>query len=78
MARSGLVEDERDGGGEALPRVGLDGELLPAGAGELVELRLAVVVGRAPVRLDPTAALEAVERRVERALRDLSKDTRLL
>src|SRR5512135_2892359 len=54
--------------GEALPVAGVGSQLAAAGAGDRVELGLAVVIGGAPVRFDPSALLETNERRVDRAL----------
>ena len=45
-------------------------ELLAAGPGQRVEARAPIVLGRAPVGGDPALMLEAVERRIERALLD--------
>ena len=45
-------------------------ETVASGLREAVVLGLAVVVGHSPVCLDEAAALEAVERGVERALAD--------
>ena len=47
------------------------GQLLPAGPRDRVELRLAVVVRRAPARRDPAALLQAEQRGVDRALIEL-------
>src|SRR6187549_3405176 len=73
---SGLLEDERDGGGQLVPGVGFGGELFPAGAREVVVLRLPVVVRRAPLGLDEATTLEAVQCRIERTLWDLQRGSR--
>src|SRR5215468_10127327 len=49
------------------------GRELAPGAGFCVETRAAVVLGGAPARLDPAAALEPMERRVQRALLDVER-----
>src|SRR5688572_3010786 len=54
----------------ALPGGELGAELGASPRGQLIELGLAVVLRDAPLALDPARALEAVERRVERAFLD--------
>src|SRR3954466_9395244 len=68
---SGHPQDEVDGVCELLPRVRLRVELPAAGPCELVELRAPVIVGRAPLRADPSLAFETMQCRVQRPLRDL-------
>src|SRR4051812_16295179 len=65
---SGACHDFADGEHELLPAPLLDVELLAPGGGQLVEARPAVVLRHAPLRRDPPALLEPVERRIERAL----------
>ena len=62
------VEDERHRVDEPAPRLLLVFELLPAGPGDGVDLGLPSLVGIEPRRLQPAALLEAMQRRVERAL----------
>ena len=52
-------------------RLRLDGELFFARGGQLVELRLAVVLAGAPGGREPAAIFEAMQRGIERALLDL-------
>src|SRR5262245_15262793 len=65
------LEDLRDCSSQPAPRAGLRLEPRAAFLRQLVVLGAAVVVGGAPLRLDPAAALEAMERRVQRALLDV-------
>src|SRR5205823_6648491 len=51
-------------------------EPFATGARELVVLRASIVVGRAPRGADPSAALEPMQRRVQRALWDLKRFAR--
>ena len=62
------AESALDGEGVALPALHLRHELAAPFGGDLVELRAAIVLGDAPFGGDPPAVLEAVQRRVERAL----------
>ena len=71
ILRRSVRQDAGDGVREPLPAARLFDQLLAAGLGQLVELRLAVVVGVAPLRGDQPLLLEPVQRRVERALVDL-------
>ena len=57
--------------GQLVPAAVSSREPAPAGRGERVELRLALVVALAPFGGDQALVLEPVERRIERALRDL-------
>src|SRR5512138_533398 len=66
-------QDLRDRRGESAPRARLRIEPGAAFLRQLVVLRAAVVVGGAPARLDPAAALEPMKRRVERALLDVER-----
>src|SRR5262245_11422578 len=68
-----VVEQQVDGGRQRPPRIGLLLELLPSFSRQLVVLRAAVVVREIPLRLDPTAPLEAVQRRIQRSLIDLQR-----
>src|SRR3954467_8068675 len=70
-APSAHVEDRADRARERAPGRGRGLQLLAAGARQLVVLGIAVVVRRGPPRLDPAAALEAMQRRVERSLLNL-------
>lgn len=44
--------------------------------GQLVILRAAAIFAYSPMRRDPTAAFQAVQRRIERTLLDLQRFTR--
>ena len=57
--------------GHPFPVLRFFGKLFSSGLGELIELRLAVVLGVAPLGVDQPLLLEPVQRRVERALVDL-------
>src|ERR1041385_7051912 len=63
-------QDGRHHPGVAPPADRLLAELLPPRGGQLVELRLAIGVGDAPLLRQEPAPLQAVERGVERALLD--------
>src|SRR5438270_2497491 len=67
----GRSHDGVDRRGEPPPTCGFVAELPLPGFRQLVELCLPVVFRRSPLRVDPAAILEAVERRIERALIDL-------
>ena len=54
--------------GNALPVLRFDLELLPAAPGDGIELRLAVVLRRAPLCRDPSLLLQPQQRGVHRAL----------
>src|SRR5262245_23163408 len=56
--------------GEPLPVPPFLGELLPACLGERIEARPSVVLRHLPFGGDPSLALQAVQRRVERSLVD--------
>src|ERR1041384_2574008 len=56
--------------GDAIPVLGFELELPAACCGDRVELRLAVVVGRAPRRGDPLLLHEPHEAEIDRALID--------
>src|SRR5262249_5081230 len=75
---SGGADDARDGGGQAAPRLFLGAELVPAARGQLVVLRAAIVLRGAPAGLDPAAALEAMQRRVQRPLLNAQRLARAL
>src|ERR1039458_1690046 len=62
------IQDECDRLRELLPLAHLAHELLSTEGGEIVETRLAIVRRGAPRRPDPLPRLEALERRVERAV----------
>ena len=65
---SGQVEDLANGLRERSPRRCFRLELSASGARQLVVLRVAVVVRRRPLRLDPPATFQTVERRIQRPL----------
>src|SRR5262245_39652757 len=67
-----VADDER----ETTPGGGVSVGLLAARPRQLVVLRAAVVVGRGPARADPTAPLEPMERRIERALAHVERVAR--
>src|SRR3970282_415305 len=69
----GGAQEELDRAREALPVVRLFAQPLSAGGGERVVLRLALVVGLAPLEGDQALVLEAVQRGVERPLRNLQR-----
>src|SRR5262249_41555533 len=71
-----LFQHLSDGGGELAPGALLHLELLAAAARQRVVLGAAVVVGRAPLRVDEAPPLEGGEGRVERALLDLEHAAR--
>src|SRR5438270_28078 len=73
--RLGSFEYLFDGDGELAPCVGFAIELLAAHAGEFVILGTAIVVRGAPFRPDPAAALETMQRRVQRPLLDAQNFT---
>jgi len=73
---SARPKNERHRGGQLRPHRLFALKLLPAGSGELVVLRSTIVVRRSPTGLHPTAALEAMQRWIERALRNLKRFTR--
>src|SRR5690606_2002099 len=66
----------RDGLGQAVPARHLIAQTLPPRRGQSVVLRPSVVLAHSPLALDESPVLEAVERRVERALLDLESATR--
>src|SRR5262249_35168563 len=72
-APSRHVEQQGDRSRECPPCPRLLVELLPAGARQRVELGAAIVLGRAPLRLDPAAPLQPVERRIQRSLLDAKR-----
>src|SRR5262249_40431311 len=55
----------------ARPTRELGREVFSAGGGDAIELRLAVSLRDAPLRVEPTLVFHAVERRIERTLCDL-------
>src|SRR5262245_64293795 len=65
------VENSADGPNELFPAAGLRRQLLAAQRRQPVVLRLAVVLGRAPERLDPTAILQSMEGWIQGAMLDL-------
>ena len=60
-----------DGSCQPLPLAFFGFELLAPGFREFVVFRAAVVIGGAPAGLDPAAAFEAMQRRIQRALLNL-------
>src|SRR5690606_19303502 len=70
------AQRHRDGLGQAVPARHLIAQTLPPRRGQSVVLRPSVVLAHSPLALDASPVLEAVERRVERALLDLESATR--
>src|SRR5260370_9963831 len=64
----GCVEDLRDGGGKFAPGAFFQLQLFSPGRGQFIKLRSTIVLRCSPARLDPTLALETMERGIERAL----------
>src|SRR5689334_733437 len=75
IVMSHLLEayDCGDCGGEAIPVVGLDAQLLLAGARERIELRPPIVFRLSPLGGDPSLLLELVQGGVEGAVADLQR-----
>src|SRR4029453_7357800 len=69
----GCLQDQRDGVTQALPAGGFGFELAAPLAREAVELGFAAAFGGLPFGLQPAAVLQAVQRRIERALSDLER-----
>src|SRR5438128_3806733 len=65
------AQHARDGSREPQPALELSLRSAAAFACQLVELRLAVVLGRPPFGVDQSLLLHAVERRIERSFFDL-------
>src|SRR5688572_28783831 len=65
---SGGLHHERDDRGHAVPALRGELELLAAGPGQGIIFGAAVVLGHAPLGLDPALFLHAVERGIERTL----------
>src|SRR5437867_4032954 len=65
------LQDQRHGGGEALPFVDLVAERPASLTRNRVVTRAAIVLGRLPVARDVAAVLEALECRIERTLIDV-------
>src|SRR5690349_6180437 len=78
MAASARGEDQLDRARVAAPVVGLGLERAGAQRGEAVVLRLAVVLGDAPLARDEAAVLEADEGGVDGALADVERVAREL
>lgn len=72
------VEHELDGAGEVPPACDFGGQCAGAGRGQLIVLRLAVVLRGAPIAPDQPPFLEAVQGGIERSLPDLQRVTREL
>ena len=66
----GEFKNSGDGLGQAGPVLFFLCKLLPAGGGEAIVARAAIVLGNAPLRGDPAILLHAVQRRVERTFLD--------
>src|SRR4029077_6237701 len=67
------VQRRRDRGRQAVPVGGLLAQPPASGGGEGVELRLAIVLALPPLGGDQLLVLQPVERRIERALRNLQR-----
>src|SRR5207249_5221175 len=65
------LQDQRHGGGEALPFGDLVAERLASLAGNGVVTRAAIVLGRLPVALEVAAVIESLDCGTERALIDV-------
>ena len=65
------LENLRHRAGQPIPIRFLAGQLLAALRRQLIELRLSPVARLAPLRFEPAALLQAVQRGIERALLDL-------
>src|SRR5438477_308035 len=65
------AEEAADDAGDPLPVLRFGRQLAPPGPGDCVELRLPVVLRRAPRRGNPPPLLQAKERRVDRPLIEL-------
>jgi hypothetical protein len=63
-------ENASDRSHQALPFGGFFHKLLAAGFGQLIEARLAVVAGRAPLGGNPAARFQTLKCRVKRAVLD--------
>src|SRR4029077_20624000 len=70
------LDQQLHGRREALPGFQLALQLLPPLARDRVELRVAPQVRRLPFRANPSLLLEAMERRIERALADRQRVVR--
>lgn len=64
----GRVQDPVHRADKLIPTAGLMSELLATGRSEAIVAGLAIILGRAPEGGDPTAVLEAVQRRVQRSV----------
>jgi hypothetical protein len=65
------LQDTVDGADELLPATCLPEELFSPSGGELIKAGLAIVLGRAPFRTDPTAILQPVQGGVKRTVLNL-------
>src|SRR5215469_1853064 len=72
------LEEPRNCRRSPVPACSLDLELLPAGAGERVELRAARLVGFAPLRVQPSHPLQPLKGGEQRARIDLEDSARYL
>src|SRR5262245_52066179 len=68
---SGQVQNLADGACQDPPCRGVRLELFAPGPCQFVELGVAVVVRRSPLRFDPATTLEPVQGGIERSLLDL-------
>src|SRR5204862_44885 len=71
LCRVRVADHQSDGVRETFPAFELARELPSARGRERIELRLAARVGDSLLRPDPSLLLEAMQSRIERALRDL-------
>src|SRR6186713_3352234 len=67
----GRPQNPRHGDRVPRPPRGLRAQLRASTRGELIELRLAIVLGEAPLGLDQATLLESMERRIKRPFLDL-------
>src|SRR4051812_20429210 len=78
MASVGGSQDSIDGADDLVPAVRLFDELRTSVRRQPVVARAPVVLGGSPERRDPAAVLEAMERRIQRAVLDAEHFVRLV
>jgi len=69
----GHIQNLTDGRRQSSPGVGFRFKLLAATLRQLVKLGFAIILGRSPFRLDPSASLQSVQCRVKGALSNLER-----